>query len=83
MFAIEQVEVTKGSSSALTGGSGVGGSINMIPKVAHEGDEYQGTVAAVQITISIFNLTQTKTLVMVLRVVSWSMGHENEKPGQQ
>jgi catecholate siderophore receptor len=34
MFAIEQVEVTKGSSSALTGGSGVGGSINLIPKSA-------------------------------------------------
>lgn len=44
MFAIEQVEVIKGSSSALGGGGSVGGSINLIPKVAHEGDVYQGSV---------------------------------------
>ena len=37
MFAIEQVEVIKGSSSALGGGGSVGGSINLIPKIAHEG----------------------------------------------
>ena len=34
MFAIEQVEVTKGSASAMGGAGTVGGSINMISKVA-------------------------------------------------
>lgn len=37
MFAVEQVEVTKGSASALGGAGSVGGSINMISKVAKNG----------------------------------------------
>ncbi|MFH4122253.1 TonB-dependent receptor plug domain-containing protein, partial [Acinetobacter baumannii] len=45
MFAVEQVEVTKGSSSALSGAGGSGGSINLITKVAKKGDSLEGSVA--------------------------------------
>ncbi|MDW7564236.1 TonB-dependent receptor plug domain-containing protein, partial [Klebsiella pneumoniae] len=46
MFAVEQVEVTKGSASAMGGAGSVGGSINMISKVAKKGDFLEGSVAA-------------------------------------
>ncbi|MCJ8161048.1 TonB-dependent receptor [Acinetobacter zhairhuonensis] len=82
MFAIEQVEITKGSSSALSGGSGVGGSINLIPKVAHAGDEYQGTVAGGTNNYKHIVLDANKDFGngMAGRVIV--MGHENEKAGQ-
>ncbi|MFV5369991.1 TonB-dependent siderophore receptor [Acinetobacter junii] len=82
MFAIEQVEVTKGSSSALTGGNGVGGSINLIPKIAHEGTQYQGTVAGGTDNYKHIQLDANKDFGngVAGRVVV--MGHENEKPGQ-
>lgn len=82
MFAIEQVEVTKGSSSALTGGSGVGGSINMIPKVAHEGDEYQGSVAGGTDNYKHIVLDANKDFGNGIAGRVIAMGHENEKPGQ-
>lgn len=82
MFAIEQVEVTKGSSSALTSGNGVGGSINLIPKIAHEGTQYQGTVAGGTDNYKHIQLDANKDFGngVAGRVVV--MGHENEKPGQ-
>lgn len=82
MFAIEQVEITKGSSSAISGGSGVGGSINLIPKVAHEGDEYQGTVAGGTDNYKHIVLDANKDFGngVASRVIV--MGHENEKAGQ-
>ena len=46
MFAIEQVEVTKGSASSMGGAGSVGGSINMISKVAKKGDFLEGSVQA-------------------------------------
>ena len=46
MFAIEQVEVTKGSASALGGAGTSGGSINMISKVAKKGDSLEGSVGS-------------------------------------
>ena len=45
MFAVEQVEVTKGSASAMGGAGTTGGSINMISKVAKAGDFLEGSVA--------------------------------------
>ena len=45
MFAVEQVEVTKGSASAIGGAGTTGGSINMISKVAKAGDSLEGSVA--------------------------------------
>ncbi|MDN3637212.1 hypothetical protein QWY82_00170 [Simiduia curdlanivorans] len=46
MFAVEQVEVTKGSASALGGAGTSGGSINMISKVAKKGDALEGSVSS-------------------------------------
>ncbi len=82
MFAIEQVEVIKGSSSALTGGSGIGGSINLIPKIAHEGNVYQGSVAGGTDNYRHIQLDANKDFGngVAGRVVV--MGHENDKPGQ-
>ncbi|WP_202742592.1 TonB-dependent receptor [Acinetobacter calcoaceticus] len=82
MFAIEQVEVIKGSSSALGGGGGVGGSINLIPKVAHEGDVYQGSIQGGTDNYRHIQLDANKDFGngVAGRVVI--MGHENEKAGQ-
>ncbi|OUC66793.1 TonB-dependent receptor [Acinetobacter seifertii] len=79
MFAIEQVEVIKGSSSALGGGGSVGGSINLIPKVAHEGDVYQGSVQGGTDNYRHIQLDANKDFGnrVAGRVVV--MGHENEK----
>ncbi|WP_343568597.1 TonB-dependent siderophore receptor [Acinetobacter sp.] len=81
MFAIEQVEVIKGSSSALGGGGGVGGSINLTPKVAHEGDVYQGSVQGGTDNYRHIQLDANKDFGngVAGRVVV--MGHENEKAG--
>ncbi|ONN51207.1 ligand-gated channel protein [Acinetobacter genomosp. 33YU] len=81
MFAIEQVEVIKGSSSALGGGGSVGGSINLIPKVAHEGDVYQGSVQGGTDNYRHIQLDANKDFGngVAGRVVV--MGHENEKAG--
>ncbi|MFZ0022329.1 TonB-dependent receptor, partial [Acinetobacter sp.] len=82
MFAIEQIEVIKGSSSALTGGSGIGGSINMIPKVAHEGDEYQGSVQGGTDNYKQIVLDANKDFGNGIAGRVIVMGHEHEKPGQ-
>ncbi|QNX87155.1 TonB-dependent receptor [Acinetobacter seifertii] len=81
MFAIEQVEVIKGSSSALGGGGSVGGSINLIPKVAHEGDVYQGSIQGGTDNYRHIQLDANKDFGngVAGRVVV--MGHENEKAG--
>lgn len=82
MFAVEQVEVIKGSSSAFGGGGNVGGSINLIPKVAHEGDTYQGSVQGGTDNYKHLQLDANKDFGngVAGRVVV--MSHENEKAGQ-
>ncbi|MDA3558348.1 TonB-dependent siderophore receptor [Acinetobacter sp. AOR15_HL] len=82
MFAIEQVEVIKGSSSALGGGGGVGGSINLIPKVAHEGDVYQGSVQGGTDNYRHIQLDANKDFGNGIAGRVVIMGHENEKAGQ-
>lgn len=81
MFAIEQVEVIKGSSSALGGGGGVGGSINLIPKVAHEGDVYQGSVQGGTDNYRHIQLDANKDFGNGIAGRVVVMGHENEKAG--
>ena len=81
MFAIEQVEVIKGSSSALGGGGGVGGSINLIPKVAHEGDVYQGSVQGGTDNYRHVQLDANKDFGNGIAGRVVVMGHENEKAG--
>ncbi|MDH0565592.1 TonB-dependent receptor [Acinetobacter courvalinii] len=82
MFAVEQVEVIKGSSSALGGGGSIGGSINLVTKVAHEGDVYQGSIQGGTDNYRHIQLDANKDFGngTAGRVVV--MGHENEKPGQ-
>ncbi|WP_336010579.1 TonB-dependent siderophore receptor [Acinetobacter calcoaceticus] len=82
MFAIEQVEVIKGSSSALGGGGGVGGSINLIPKVAHEGDVYQGSIQGGTDNYRHIQLDANKDFGNGIAGRVVIMGHENEKAGQ-
>lgn len=81
MFAVEQVEITKGSSSAISGGGGVGGSINMITKVAHQGDSYQGSIQGGTDNYRHIMLDANKDFGngVAGRVVV--MGHQNDKPG--
>jgi catecholate siderophore receptor len=43
-FVFEQVEVTKGPSSASTGRGSTGGSINIVTKTPHLGNSYGGTL---------------------------------------
>jgi hypothetical protein len=72
MFAIEQVEVTKGSSSTLSGGGGVGGSINLLPNKRIKVMFIKALLQQVQTTIVRYNLMPIKILEMVLLAVSWS-----------
>lgn len=44
-FAVEQIEVTKGPSSAYTGRGSVGGSVNLVSKTAKERDFINGSIA--------------------------------------
>ncbi|MBF7692377.1 TonB-dependent receptor [Acinetobacter pollinis] len=83
MFDVEKVEVTKGSSSAISGGGGAGGSINLITKEAHAGDRYQGTIAGGTDDYRHITLDANKDFGngIASRVVV--MGHQNEKPGEK
>ncbi|WP_111854203.1 TonB-dependent receptor [Acinetobacter oleivorans] len=82
MFAIEQVEVTKGSASSMGGAGSVGGSINMISKVAKKGDSLEGSVQAGTDNYQRITLDGNKDFGngTAARVVL--MGHKNEKAGQ-
>lgn len=82
MFAIEQVEVTKGSASALGGAGTSGGSINMISKVAQKGDALEGSISGGTDNYARITLDGNKDFGngVAGRVVV--MGHQNEKAGQ-
>ncbi len=82
MFAIEQVEVTKGSASALGGAGTSGGSINMISKVAKKGDALEGSISGGTDNYARITLDGNKDFGngVAARVVV--MGHQNEKAGQ-
>lgn len=82
MFAIDQVEVTKGSASSMGGAGSVGGSINMISKVAKKGDSLEGSVQAGTDNYQRITLDGNKDFGngTAARVVL--VGHKNEKAGQ-
>ena len=82
MFDVEQIEVTKGASSAMSGGGGVGGSINLISKQAHAGNRYQGTVAGGTDNYRHIMLDANQDFGdgVAGRVVV--MGHQNDKAGE-
>ena len=82
LFAVEQVEVTKGSASALGGAGGVGGSINMISKVAKKGDFLEGSVAGGTDNYQRITLDGNKDFGNGIAARVAVMGHQNEKAGQ-
>ena len=82
MFAIEQVEVTKGSASAMGGAGTTGGSINMISKVAKQGDALEGSVAGGTDMYARITLDANKDFGNGMAARIAVMGHQNEKAGQ-
>ncbi|MBJ9721874.1 TonB-dependent siderophore receptor [Acinetobacter calcoaceticus] len=82
MFAVDQVEVIKGSASALGGAGSSGGSINLITKVAKKGDSLEGSVAGGTDNYARVTLDGNKDFGngVAARVVV--MGHQNDKAGQ-
>ena len=82
MFAIEQVEVTKGSSSTMGGAGTVGGSINMISKLAKKGDALEGTVAQGTDDYTRITLDANKDFGNGIATRVAVMGHQNDKAGQ-
>ncbi|WP_374665563.1 TonB-dependent receptor [Acinetobacter sp.] len=82
MFAVEQVEVTKGSASAMGGAGTTGGSINMISKVAKKGDFLEGSVGAGTDNYQRITLDGNKNFGNGIAARVAVMGHKNEKAGQ-
>lgn len=82
MFAIEQVEVTKGSSSSMGGAGSVGGSINMISKVAKKGDSLEGSIQNGTDDYHRITLDANKDFGNGIAARVAVMGHENDKAGQ-
>jgi len=83
MFAVEQVEVTKGSASAMGGAGTTGGSINMISKVAKVGDFLEGSVAGGTDNYQRITLDGNKDFGNGIAARVAVMGHHNEKAGQK
>ncbi|WP_180002382.1 MULTISPECIES: TonB-dependent receptor [unclassified Acinetobacter] len=83
MFAVEQVEVTKGSSSAMGGAGTTGGSINMISKVAKAGDSLEGSIAQGTDNYQRITLDGNKDFGNGIAARIAVMGHQNEKAGQK
>ncbi|ALH94370.1 TonB-dependent receptor [Acinetobacter equi] len=82
MFAVEQVEVTKGSGSSLGGAGSVGGSINMITKEAKKGNFIQGSVESGTDNYQRITLDGNKDFGNGIAARVAVLGHKNEKPGQ-
>lgn len=83
MFAIEQVEVTKGSASAMGGAGTTGGSINMISKTAKNGDFLEGSVGAGTDDYQRITLDGNKDFGNGIAARVAVMGHHNDKAGQE
>ncbi|WP_074384003.1 TonB-dependent receptor [Acinetobacter pseudolwoffii] len=83
MFAVEQVEVTKGSASAMGGAGTTGGSINMISKVAKAGNFLEGSVAGGTDNYQRITLDGNKDFGNGVAARVALMGHHNEKAGQK
>lgn len=83
MFAIEQVEITKGSASAMGGAGTTGGSINMISKVAKKGDFLEGSVGTGTDDYQRITLDGNKDFGNGIAARVAVMGHHNDKAGQE
>lgn len=82
MFAVEQVEVTKGSSSAMGGAGSSGGNINMISKVAKNGDSLEGSFGIGTNDYARINLDGNKDFGNGIAARVAILGHQNTKAGQ-
>ena len=82
MFAVEQVEVTKGSASTMGGAGTTGGSINTISKIAKKGDSIEGSVAAGTDHYARITLDANKDFGNGVAARVAVLGHQNDKPGQ-
>ena len=82
MFAVEQVEVSKGSSSSLGGGGSVGGNVNLISKVAKKGDSLEGSVQGGTDDYQRITLDGNKDFGNGIAARVVVMGHHNNKAGQ-
>ncbi|TCM70766.1 catecholate siderophore receptor [Acinetobacter calcoaceticus] len=82
MFAIEQVEVVKGSASALGGAGTSGGSINMISKLPKQENFVEGSVQGGTDNYQRITLDGNKDLGNGIAARVAVMGHHNEKAGQ-
>ena len=82
MFAVEQVEVTKGSASAMGGAGTTGGSINLISKVAKQGDALEGSITGGTDMYARITLDANKDFDNGMAARIAVMGHQNEKAGQ-
>lgn len=82
MFAVEQVEISKGSSSSLGGGGSVGGNINLISKVAKKGDSLEGSVQGGTDDYQRITLDGNKDFGNGIAGRVVVMGHHNNKAGQ-
>ena len=82
MFAVEQVEITKGSGSSLGGGGSIGGSINLITKEAKKGSFIQGSVESGTDNYQRITLDGNKDFGNGIAARVAILGHKNEKAGQ-
>lgn len=82
MFAVEQVEIVKGSGSSLGGAGSVGGSINMITKEAKQGNFIQGSVEQGTDNYQRITLDANKDFGNGIAARIALLGHKNDKAGQ-
>lgn len=79
-FAVEQIEVTKGPSSAYTGRGSVGGSVNLVTKSAKQKNFINGSVAigTDNYTRVTADINQTLGESAAFRIAA--MSHQNDIP---
>lgn len=83
MFAIDSVEVTKGSASTLGGAGSAGGSINLASKVPQTRDMLQGSIQHGTDDYRRIELDGNKVFGNGIAGRIAVMGHENDKAGQK
>lgn len=83
MFAIDSVEITKGSASVLGGSGGAGGSINLISKLPQAKDIIQGSIQQGTDDYKRLELDVNKVLSDSVAGRVAIMGHKNQKAGSK
>lgn len=83
MFAIERVEVTRGSASVLGGSGSAGGSINLISKLPRNKDSVQGSLQHGSNDYQRVELDGNKVLGKGIAGRVAFMAHQNEKAGSK